>query len=41
MYARQVERREEVWSFLESRRIGTGHAGFYEEWASALEGLGR
>lgn len=41
MYARQVERREEVWSFLESRDIGTRHANFYEEWAAALEGMGR
>ncbi|WRT69974.1 uncharacterized protein IL334_006965 [Kwoniella shivajii] len=41
MYARQIERREEIWSFLESRDIGTKHSVFYEEWASALEGLGR
>jgi checkpoint serine/threonine-protein kinase len=41
MYARMVERREEVWTFLDSRKIGTKHAAFYEEWASALEGLGR
>nr|XP_019043872.1 BUB protein kinase [Kwoniella bestiolae CBS 10118]OCF22802.1 BUB protein kinase [Kwoniella bestiolae CBS 10118] len=41
MYARQIERREEIWSFLESRDIGTRHSVFYEEWASALEGLGR
>ncbi|OCF61498.1 BUB protein kinase [Kwoniella mangroviensis CBS 10435] len=41
MYARQIERREEIWAFLESRDIGTRHSVFYEEWASALEGLGR
>ncbi|WWC91964.1 uncharacterized protein L201_006917 [Kwoniella dendrophila CBS 6074] len=41
MYARQIERREEIWAFLESRDIGTKHSLFYEEWASALEGLGR
>lgn len=41
MYARHVERREEVWAFLESRDIGTRHASFYEEWAMASEGLGR
>ncbi|WWC72267.1 uncharacterized protein I206_106229 [Kwoniella pini CBS 10737] len=41
MYARQIERREEIWSFLESRDIGTRHSVFYEEWAGALEGLGR
>lgn len=41
MYARHVERREEVWAFLESRDIGTRHATFYEEWATAAEGLGR
>ncbi|OCF44535.1 BUB protein kinase [Kwoniella heveanensis CBS 569] len=40
-YARYIERREEIWSFLESRDIGTRHSVFYEEWASALEGLGR
>ncbi|WVQ94967.1 hypothetical protein IAU59_002058 [Kwoniella sp. CBS 9459] len=40
-YARYIERREEIWSFLESRDIGTRHSIFYEEWASALEGLGR
>ncbi|ORX40462.1 hypothetical protein BD324DRAFT_574984 [Kockovaella imperatae] len=41
MYARHVERREEVWAFLESKDVGTKHAVFYEEWAMALEGLGR
>nr|XP_018261155.1 BUB protein kinase [Kwoniella dejecticola CBS 10117]OBR83313.1 BUB protein kinase [Kwoniella dejecticola CBS 10117] len=41
MYARQIERREEIWSFLESRDIGTKHSVFYEEWASSLEGLSR
>jgi checkpoint serine/threonine-protein kinase len=41
MYARQVERREEVWAFLESRDVGTRHAIFYEEWASVMEALGR
>jgi len=41
MYARDVERREDIWAFLESKDIGTKHASFYEEWASALEGLGR
>ncbi|KAL1407356.1 protein kinase [Vanrija albida] len=41
MFARHVERREEVWAFLESRDIGTRHAAFYEEWAMAAEGLGR
>ena len=41
MYARHVERREEVWAFLESREIGTKHSILYEEWASVLEGLGR
>ena len=41
MYARLVERREEVWAFLESKDVGTKHAVFYEEWASVLEGLGR
>ncbi|WVF67371.1 hypothetical protein IAT40_002126 [Kwoniella sp. CBS 6097] len=40
-YARYIERREEIWSFLESRDVGTRHSVFYEEWASALEGLGR
>lgn len=40
-YTRHVERREEIWSFLESRNICTNHAAFYEEWASACEGLGR
>ena len=39
-YTRHVERREEIWSFLESRDVGTHHALFYEEWATALEGLG-
>ena len=41
MYTREVERREEVWAMLESKNIGTNHALFYEEWASATEGLGR
>jgi checkpoint serine/threonine-protein kinase len=41
MYARHVERREEVWAFLESREVGTRHAVFYEEWAGAVEALGR
>jgi checkpoint serine/threonine-protein kinase len=41
MYSRQVERREEIWAFLESRDIGTNHAAFYEEWAAAVEDLGR
>jgi checkpoint serine/threonine-protein kinase len=41
MYARHVERREEVWAFLESRDVGTRHAVFYEEWAGAVEALGR
>ncbi|CAK9780273.1 hypothetical protein CC85DRAFT_201541 [Cutaneotrichosporon oleaginosum] len=41
IYARQVERREEVWMFLESRDVGTRHAAFYEEWALVLEGIGR
>ncbi|KAL7424504.1 protein kinase [Cryptotrichosporon argae] len=41
MYARLVERREEVWAFLSQREVGTSHAVFYEEWAIALEGLGR
>jgi checkpoint serine/threonine-protein kinase len=41
MYTRYVERREEIWSFLEARDIGTRHAIFYEEWAAAAEGLGR
>jgi len=41
MYTRHVERREEVWAFLESRDVGTRHAVFYEEWAMAAEGLGR
>jgi checkpoint serine/threonine-protein kinase len=36
-----IERREEVWAFLESRDIGTKHSLFYEEWAMALEALGR
>jgi len=40
-YARHVERREEIFSMLGSREIGTKHALFYEEWATALEGLGR
>lgn len=41
IYQRHVERREEVWQFLESRDIGTRHAAFYEEWALVMEGLGR
>lgn len=41
MYARQIDRREEIWAFLESRDIGTRHSLFYEEWATTLEGLGR
>lgn len=41
MYTRHVERREEVWAFLESRDVGTRHTVFYEEWASAAEGLAR
>ncbi|ODO01472.1 hypothetical protein I350_06292 [Cryptococcus amylolentus CBS 6273] len=41
MYARHIERREEIWAFLESRNIGTDFSLFYEEWATALEGLGR
>jgi checkpoint serine/threonine-protein kinase len=41
MFARHIERREEIWSFLDSRNICTNHAAFYEEWAIALEGLGR
>lgn len=41
MYTRHVERREEVWAFLESRDVGTRHAVFYEEWASAAEALHR
>jgi checkpoint serine/threonine-protein kinase len=40
-YARQVDRREDVWAYLESRDIGTRHAVFYEEWAGALEALNR
>ncbi|BEJ07792.1 hypothetical protein CcaverHIS641_0410610 [Cutaneotrichosporon cavernicola] len=40
IYARQVERREEMWAFLESRDVGTRHSSFYEEWALVLEGLG-
>ncbi len=40
-YVRLIERREEVWAFLESRDIGTKHSLFYEEWAMALEALGR
>nr|KIR49111.1 BUB protein kinase [Cryptococcus bacillisporus CA1280] len=41
MYARQIDRREEIWAFLESRDIGTRYSLFYEEWATTLEGLGR
>jgi checkpoint serine/threonine-protein kinase len=41
MYTRHVERREEVFAYLESKDVGTKHALFYEEWAAALEGLGR
>jgi checkpoint serine/threonine-protein kinase len=41
MYSRQVERREEIWAFLEAKDVGTRHAEFYEEWALAAEGLGR
>ncbi|WVN86382.1 uncharacterized protein L203_101546 [Cryptococcus depauperatus CBS 7841] len=41
MYARQIDRREEIWAFLESRDIGTRHSSFYEEWSTTLEGLGR
>jgi checkpoint serine/threonine-protein kinase len=41
MYTRMVERREEIWAYLESRNIGTNHALFYEEWAAANEALGR
>lgn len=40
-YTRQVERRENVWAYLEARDIGTRHAVFYEEWAGAAEFLGR
>ena len=40
-YSRYVEWREEVWAFLESRNVGTNHALFYEEWATACEGIGR
>ncbi|WVR09655.1 hypothetical protein IAU60_006729 [Kwoniella sp. DSM 27419] len=40
-YSRLIERREEIWAFLESRDIGTKHSQFYEEWAIALERLGR
>ncbi|ORY31588.1 hypothetical protein BCR39DRAFT_558055 [Naematelia encephala] len=42
MYTRHiVDRREDIWAFLESRDIGTRHAVFYEEWASSCETLGR
>jgi checkpoint serine/threonine-protein kinase len=41
MYTHHVDRREEVFAFLESKNIGTVHAVFYEEWASALEALNR
>ncbi|KAK4686311.1 checkpoint serine/threonine-protein kinase, partial [Tremellales sp. Uapishka_1] len=41
MYTRHVERREDVWAFLDSREVGTHHAVFYEEWASAADALGR
>ncbi|RXK35097.1 BUB protein kinase [Tremella mesenterica] len=41
MYIRLVERREEIWSFLNSKEIGTNHSVFYEEWAGACESLGR
>lgn len=41
MYTRYVERREEIWAFLEAKDIGTRHSVFYEEWAAAAEGLGR
>lgn len=40
-YTRSVERRENVWAFLEAKDIGTRHAVFYEEWAGAAEYLGR
>lgn len=40
-YTRMVERREEIWTYLDTRNIGTTHAVFYEEWAAANEGLGR
>lgn len=40
-YARHVDRREEIFSFLESRDIGTRHSALYEEWATAAEGLKR
>jgi checkpoint serine/threonine-protein kinase len=40
-YTRMVERREEIWAYLDTRNIGTNHAVFYEEWAAANEGLGR
>lgn len=41
MYTRHVERREEIFAYLESKDVGTKHALFYEEWATAVEGLGR
>jgi checkpoint serine/threonine-protein kinase len=41
MFARQTERREEIWAHLESKNIGTNHAVFYEEWAGSLEALNR
>lgn len=40
-YARLVERSDDVWSFLNSREVGTGHALFYEEWALAAESKGK
>lgn len=35
-YARLVERSDDVWSFLNTKEIGTSHALFYEEWALAV-----
>jgi checkpoint serine/threonine-protein kinase len=40
-YARLVERSDDVWTFLNSREVGTVHALFYEEWALAAESKGK
>ena len=36
-----MERSDDVWTFLNSREVGTTHALFYEEWALALESKGK
>jgi checkpoint serine/threonine-protein kinase len=36
-YSKLVERSDDIWTFLNSREIGTNHALMYEEWAQCCE----